>query len=303
MDAQALSDALAGNYMLVDLQLRSWSGKKTDRPAGDELIESKQAAKDSGTFVKNLLASAGQELKQVHKEGSALRGFVYARTLPWTASSDGARRGERLLASSEAFNFLRDLNERKKAYDAAVLLLRDVWDARVTEALANLKGLGNANDYPSTSEIPGLFSVTVDIKPVPAISDFSRLNVPSELAEALGNRHMAMAEQQVQNAMADLRERLIKELERMNVQLGKHGAGEKTRLFESLTTNLQGIVDLARHMNVSGNEKLKDLADRIEDKLLRHPVEAYKSDLAKSAAVADEARVLATEAAMEELWN
>lgn len=303
MDAQALSDALAGNFMLVDLQLRSWSGKKTDRTASDELIVSKQATADSGAFVKNLLASAGQELKLVHKLGSSLRAFVYARTLPWTATSDGARRGERLLATSEAMKFLSDLNSIKREYDASVVQLAGVWDQRVKEALRNLGALANEADYPSAGELPSMFSVTVDIKPVPAVGDYSRLNVPAELAQALGDRHIAMAEQQVANAMADLRERLVEELERMNTQLGKHGAGEKTRLYESLITNLQGVVDLARTMNVKGSTRLNDLADKIEAKLLRYPVDVYKNDVTRAAAAATEAQQLASEAMEEAIWS
>lgn len=303
MDAQALSNALAGNYLLVDLQLRSWSGKKTDRGASDELIASKQATGDSGAFVKNLLASAGQELKVVHRHGAALRSFVYASTLPWTSASDGARRGERLLSTGKSMNFLRDLNNLKREYDASVMQLVAAWPHRVAEAMHNLGSLANLGDYPQAADLPAMFSVTVNIKPVPAVGDFTRLNVPAELAQALGDRHMLMAEQQVQNAMADLRERLVGELERMNTQLGKHGAGEKTRLFDSLVTNLQGVVDLARNMNVTGNPKLAELADRIEAKLLQHPVEVYKNDVGKSAVVATEAQQLAVEAAMEELWQ
>lgn len=303
MDAQTLSNALAGNYLLVDLQLRSWSGKKTDRGASDELIASKQATSDSGAFVKNLMASAGQELKTVHKFGGALRAFVYQSTLPWTASSDGARRGERLLATSKSMDFLRDLNNLKRDYDNSVMQLVAAWPQRVAQAMHNLSSLANLGDYPSATDLPAMFSVTVDIKPVPAVGDFTRLNVPAELAQALGDRHMAMAEQQVQNAMADLRERLVGELERMNTQLGKHGAGEKTRLYDSLVTNLQGVVNLARNMNIAGNTKLTELADKIEAKLLQHPVDVYKNDVTRAASVATEAQQLAVEAAMEELWK
>jgi len=305
VDAQALNDALAGNYMLVDFRNRSWSGKRTDRAAGDELIATKNAVNDSGAFVKNLMASAGQELKLVHKLGATMRGFVYAKTLPWTATSDGAQRGERLLATMEAMNFLRDLNTHKAAYDAAVMHLSSVFDQRVAEAMHNLAGLSNPSrdDYPTAAEIPALFSVTVDIKPVPSVTDFKRLNVPAPLAEALSNRNMEMAEQRVENARADMRERLIKELQRMNTQLTKQGAGEDTRLHDSLRTNLQGIVDLARNMNFTGNPKLAELADRIEAKLLQHPIDAYKKDMAMATATAAEAQILATDAAMEDMWK
>src|SRR6185312_16811019 len=76
MSNNQLNDALASNYLLADIQLRSWSGKRTDKGATEELIASKNAAKDSGAFVKNLMASARDELDQVHRCGTAIRNFV-----------------------------------------------------------------------------------------------------------------------------------------------------------------------------------------------------------------------------------
>ncbi len=301
--ATAMNDALASNYLLVDLRLRSWSGKRTDRGASDELLTSKQSVRDGGAFVKNLLASAGQELKEVHAAGNVLRSFVYARTLPWSSSSDsGAMRGERLLASSKAMEFLVELNSLKKEYDRSVMALVAVWPQRVAEAIRNLGALADDKDYPSSHELPGMFSVNVDLRPVPAISDFSRLNVPADLADALGQRAADLAEVQGANALRDLQGRLVDGLERVAKQLGKHGDGEKTRLYDSMITNLQGVVDLARHMNLNENPKLTELANKIESRLLTNPVAVYRDDVARSAAVAAEAKAMLVEASSEELF-
>jgi hypothetical protein len=297
-----LSDALASNYMLVDMQLRSWSGKRTDRGASDELIQSKNATRDSGAFVKNLLASAGQELKEVHTMGNALRTFVYNQTLPWS-SSDGAKRGERILATQKAMTFLSELNALKKEYDRAVLALVSVWPQRVAEAMRNLGALADSTDYPSATELPSMFSVSVDLKPIPAISDYRRLSVPAELQEALGERHKMSAQVQVQNAMNDLRDRFIDELTRIDRQMSKVAAGEKTRLYDSLVTNMQLLVDMAASMNLTGNPKLQELVARIEQKILAKPVQAYKDDAPAAKVLASDARNLATEAAMAEVWS
>ena len=66
-DTSQLNDALAANYMLVDLDVKSWSGNKTDREASSELIAAKGATKDSGRFVKYLFASADAELQEVRR--------------------------------------------------------------------------------------------------------------------------------------------------------------------------------------------------------------------------------------------
>ena len=303
-DATSLNDALAANYLLVDLRARSWAGKRTDRTASNEVLASKHATSDGGAFVKNLLAGAKQELDEVHALTNAVRSFVYARTLAWSSSSDdGARRGERLLSSSEAMGFLVELNTLKKERDRAVLALQSVWAQRVAEAMRNLGGLANADDYPDASALPGMFSITVDIRPVPAVADFQRLNVPAELASALGQRAMDQAQVQVANALKEMQERFIEELTRVGTQMAKHGAGEKTRLYSTLITNLQGLVSMARNMNLNQNPKLAELADKIEAKLLQFPVEVYRADPERAKAVAAEAQALVAEANMEEVWQ
>lgn len=302
-NATELNDALASNYLLCDLQIRSWSGKRTDKEASAELLCSKNAVKDGGHFIKNLLASAGEELKNVHQHGASLRHFVYSRTLPWSASAEGIKRGERLIASTLAMDFLQEFRGHKKEYDASVISLVNVWDARVGQAMQSLGLLANSLDYPPAAQLPEMFSVRVDMRPIPAVGDFERLNIPATLARALGERHAAVAQVQVTNAMNEMKDRMLAELERINTQMSKHANGEKTRLYDTLITNMQGLVQMARNMNLTNNPKLIELADRIEQKLLTRPVDAYRDDRVAAKVVADSARELSIDAAMKDIWE
>jgi hypothetical protein len=89
----------------------------------------------------------------------------------------------------------------------------------------------------------------------------------------------------------------------MAVQLKKQADGTKTRLYDSLVTNLQDLVSLTRSMNVYQNPELNALADRIEMQLLQHPVEVYRVHPKRAADVAAAAQTLAVEAALEEIWR
>lgn len=302
-DANQINDALSANYLLVDLEIRSWAGKRTDRAVSDEVLANKGATRDGGKFVKFLLASADAELETVKQMATAVRAFVYSRTVPWSSAESGARRGSRLLGAKGSIEFLKELNQIKREYDDHVSKLASVWDERVAQAKANLSGLSANDKYPTAQEIPELFSISVDMRPVPKHSDFSRINIPAELAEALGQSNAAETVTQLNNAMDDLRERLLKELARIGTQMQKVAVGDKTRLYDSLITNMQELVALTRSMNVTGNPALTKLADDIETKLLQRPVSAYKNNQAEAAMVANAAHQLATEAAMEAVWN
>lgn len=289
-----IADALASNYMLVTVSFRTWAGERTDREATQEVIQSKQATRDAGAFVKKLLASADTELEAVKSAMSSLRSFVYASTLPWSGNVDGSRRGPRIIATAATMQFLKDVADRVTIVKAAVEDLKAVWDARVEQAVTNLGGLANRSDYPAAADLDKYFDVYVDVRPLPAPSDFSRLNVPASLATALAERMSKQTEAEVKTAMDELKKRLLAELSRMATQLGKVGRGEKTRLYDTLTSNLTDLVQLARSMNLTGSNELSDLANDIEAKLLRYPVDTFKGNAALAATVAAEAERLAT---------
>lgn len=302
-DVDQINNALASNYILVDVELRQWTGKRKDNVVSGEVLTSKGASKDGGYFTKNLLASAGGELKEIHQRGNTLRHYVYANTLPWSSSTSGAQRGERLLATSLSMNFLSELKTLQTDYEAAVQALTAAWPTRVAEAMRALGTLADATDYPDAHELAELFSVSVDLRPIPAVGDFSRLNVPAALAGALADKHAEQAQSQLDNAMASLRDRIIAELTRINTQMSKHANGEKTRLYDSLIGNMQSLVQMARSMNIGNNAELATLADDIEKKLLKVPVEAYKGNIALAGEAAKAAAALIPIASAASVWG
>lgn len=294
-DNTQLNDAIAANYMLVDISFRAWGGERVNSTISDEVVQAHHATADAGKFRMKLLASADAELKAVRAEIVALRSFVYSRTLPWSLNSEGAKKGSRLIATADAMQFLADTARRKGSYDASVIELQSVWDARVQQALANLGGMADPNAYPKAADVPNLFSVVIELRPMPLVGDFSRLSVPAALAEALGERLADQARTQVTNAMTDLRDRLTAEVQRMAEQLGKAGAGEKTKLYETLLTNTGSLCDLARSMNLTGSQKFSDLIDKIEQDLLRYPIETLREDRGTAALVAGHAKAVLTD--------
>lgn len=303
LDTAQLNEALAANYLLVDLEVRSWSAKRTDKDATNEVISNHAASSDSGKFVKYLLAGADLELNEVNKRASDIRQFVYMNTLPWSGNVEGAKRGPRLLPATKSIEFLRDLNVIKKEYDSAVASLAAVWDIRKAEAMAKLNTLAKTEDYPDAASIVGLFGVSVGLLPVPSQSDFSRVNVPSALADALGQRHAQAAIVHVDVALSEMRSRTLECIQRMATQLGKAGAGEKTRLYDSLVTNLQSITSLMRSMNVAQKPEINELADRIEQELCAQPVDTFRNAPEKAKEIAAKAVAIANAADVEDLWK
>jgi hypothetical protein len=269
----------------------------------DEVIANKGAVRGSGKFIKDLFVGADAELKEVNRLANSVRSLVYARTVPMSNNSDGAKRGGRLVNAMESLNLLREITPQVKEHSEAVDRLANVYDLRVQQGLQNLNGMGRASDYPDKTEIRSRFAIHVDLIPVPSISDFTRTSIPSQLVEGYGQRLADSAVSMFQNGMDDLKQRTLEKLRTMATMLGKQGAGEKTRLYDSLVTNLQDLVALTRSMNVFNNPELTKLADNIEAQLLQHPVDVYRLNPSKAAEVAQAAQSLAVDAALDEIWK
>jgi hypothetical protein len=286
MENTELNDALASNYLLVDISFRAWGGERINQNVSDEVVSAKHASRDAGKFRMKLLASADTELKNVHAQIVALRSHVNARTLSWSMNNEGAKRGSRLIATMDAMPFLADTAHKKRAYDAAVLDLQAVWPERVKQACINLGDMADPSIYPDASDVPNLFNVVIELRPMPAVSDFARLSVPAPLAEALGQRLADQTKLQVTNAMTDLRDRLAKEIGRIATQLGKVSVGEKTKLYESMLTNTQDLCTLAKSMNLTGSTRFNEIIDKVEADLLRYPIETLREDVGAAKLVA-----------------
>jgi myosin-crossreactive antigen len=89
----------------------------------------------------------------------------------------------------------------------------------------------------------------------------------------------------------------------MDTQLSKVAAGEKTRLFKSMTGNLKHLVGMARSLNFTDNKEIAAIADGIEEHLLQYEVDAYKDNAALARASAKIAKGIHARASEDSTWR
>jgi hypothetical protein len=291
-----LSEAIAANYIAMQVALSSWSGKATDKAAAAKLTASEGAIAEAAKVTKNLMAGADKELKAVLSAQNHVRTYFYSVTVPWAADAAGAKRGPRLLAVTRSLEVLKEIKILHTKFDEKLAAFVAVYDQRRTEALTNLSGMADSSLYPTASSIQDEFGIRVHTDTLGAKSDFSRLQgVPPELAEWMGNRKVIAMQDQINNAMADLQTRTLEAVQRMATQLGKVGRGEKTPLYGTMLGNLSTLVQLLRDTNVSGAEAVDTLADRIAKELLAFEIDAYKGNETLSREISEKAAAIAAE--------
>lgn len=303
-EKQNLGDLLSSNYLLASLNVRIWSGKKTDKNATRELLVDKGAISNAASVVKSLLAGNDSKLKETAAAFTRIRGFFYENSSPWTTSSVGAMKGDRLISTATSITFLGDFARLKIEADTALTEFLGEYDAAVANAALSLGALYDPSQYPTKQQVAGLFSANMDLRPVPESADFDRLtNVPADLATGLKDLYERSVEKQMDNALSDVQKRLLTELERMDVQLSKVAKGEKTRLFKSMVGNLKHLTGMARSLNFTNNTEIEAIADIIEGHLLQYEVDAYKDNAALASASAATARQVMEKASDPDIWK
>jgi len=280
----SVSEALSANYMQADLFVRIWQATKSDRDLSDELADAKGADRDSARVVKKLL-TGNRELKDCVQAYTRVRTWFYANTLCMG-------KGMYVVPVTNAMNFLSDFDKLKREANDAKQALIDSYDSAVEDAKRHLGNMFDASNYPNKHQLHGMFGCDLGIRPVPAVNDYDRLAIPGKLAAGLKDLYSRAAESQVESAVTDLQQRMLDELDRMATQFGKVAKGEKTRLYKSLITNMQGLVALARGLHAIDDGRLSALADDIEGRLLANKLDDYRDNVPLASAAATAAAEL-----------
>tara|TARA_R110002167_G_scaffold6249_1_gene28520 strand:+ start:3949 stop:5139 length:1191 start_codon:yes stop_codon:yes gene_type:complete len=290
-----LSDSITSNYMLVNVTVRTYGGQRTDKSISDEVHATHNASSSTGKYVRNLFGDKCKRLKEVSTAYNSLRNFLYSRSLPWVSDNTGGQHGDRLMPVTESLQFLADFGKKKDEAIALRDAMADDIDAIINEARS---GMGNIapvlSEYPSADEFKRKFDATLDMAPVPAVSDFSRLSIPADLATGLQGVYEKRIVKQMDNARQDAVERTSSKLGNYAAQLQKEADGG-TRMFQSIIDHLQREAGLLGALAASNDDAdLEEIAMDILSKLVASApkVDTLKKNPALCGALAHEARTI-----------
>lgn len=288
-----LSNTLSRSYMLVTFSASKWGAdNRIDRQATQQAQLDNHTIAGAVKLTKNLLAGANGELKAVNAAVDNFRAFVTSQTMPWTLADDGKRkRGPRLLSNLKVMDFMSRAQHFDAAFNTSLDELIDVYDDRVSDAIINLGGVGRIEDYPSASEVKRMFSVGLSYGQLPSVDGFgSMVGVPKEVLDSLSDTLVTTQDDMIANAMKDVRERMVKPVQRMVDQLSK----DKTKLYPSLVGNLRDIAAAAEGFNLTGDTTLDAVREEIQDKLCQHDIEILRGNEGVKLEVLDAAKGILT---------
>lgn len=240
--------------MLVELNVSQWTARKLDRTVSDELVANKHAQDKGAARVNKHLLAGRTELEVITKFVSDTRATVYNNTLPWSDS------GIRLLPSAKFMEFNAQLQQAEDKFYGLVTEFVSVYPSLITAQAMALGNMFKREDYPHPSDIEHRFRFSVNYMPVPSSGDF-RVDIGNDAQEELRKKLSALADERVENAMRDIKSRLLEHLKRMSDRLTiDYVQGEaKPRVFhDSLLEGAHDLCEMAQSLNVINDHQLSE---------------------------------------------
>ncbi len=249
--------------MLAEFNASVWTARKLDKSATEEVVSNKNAqAKDAARVNKHLLAGRN-ELEVIQQMVGRARQFVYDNTLPWSDS------GLRLLPTINFEKFAAKMNAFDEEFEGLVKEFVAIYPSLITAQAMALGDMFKRDDYPTQNEIMTKFSFRVNYMPVPTAGDF-RVDVGNAAMDDIKSKLQRMADERVEQAMADVRKRLGEHLKRMSDRLTTDyiaGEAKPRRFHDSLVDGALELCDLTKALNIVGDQELDSTRAQLEQLL------------------------------------
>lgn len=268
--------------MLVSLSIQRWTARKHDRAVSDKVALDHGAGADAGRYTKALLAK--ESLAGVSKVAREARAHHYENTLPWTDT------GHRILPADNFFKYSDAQAAFKNEFEKEVKKFADNYPSYVSAAQNNLGRMYDATDYPDAGTIAGYFGIDVDVTPLPDGKDF-RVDLGVDVQKKIQADIEAKTTGAIQDAAQDLWNRTYEAVKHMADRLKAYDPTDKSKapFRDTVVTNLRELVDLLPRLNMTGDQNLTDMSDKLAQTLCGANPDELRDDSLLRDSTAEEA--------------
>jgi hypothetical protein len=246
--------------MLVELSISTWTGRKLDKRASQDVTSQNNADKGVANVHKKLLGDCA-ELDAVQKFTANARNVHYACTMPWSDT------GLRLLPTTQYFKYHNEMTTLQNEYQRLVQAFLDAYAWEIQNAQLKLGALFNADEYPTADSLTSKFRFKMNYMPLPDAGDW-RVTIGNETEQALRSQYEGYYAQQLQTAMGDVWRRAHDALTKMSERLDYADDTTRKVFRDSLVSNVTDIIELLGACNVT-NDPVMSAAQRDLDEAMR----------------------------------
>lgn len=262
--------SISSAAMLVELSIGTWTGRKLDKRASQDVTSQNNAAKGVANVSKKLLGDCA-ELDAVQKFVANTRNVHYACTMPWSDT------GLRLLPTKQYFKYQQELTALQNEFTRLVNVFLDAYDWEIQSAQLKLGALFNADEYPTRDALAGRFRFRVNYMPLPDAGDF-RVDIESQAKQELASQYESFYSKQFEQAMADVWQRAYDAISKMSERLDYGDNANKKVFRDSLVENMHEIIELLEVCNVTGDDTMQQAQRKLRDALQGVTPDALRED-------------------------
>ncbi len=251
--------------MLANLTIRAWTARKQDKKVTAE-VEQQHGAKDAGNFNKLLIDK--NALQPLSQHSGRVRDFHYKMTLPWGDN------GDRLLPSQAYMDYTNAMRTYRSENEALADDFAKQYPQLVADARSKLGSMYDPNDYPPIDDIRQRFGIAIHFLPVPDANDF-RVDVGAEAANEIKESITKAVTERQAEAIKECWSRLYEAVSK----IGEVMSRDNPRIYDSLFTNTEDLVDLIPKLNITDDPKLNGVCQEIRNSLLVDPDRLRRSGI------------------------
>ena len=261
---------ISSSSMLVELSISTWTGRKKDKRASEDVTSMNHAAAGVAAVNKKLLGDCA-ELIAVQKFTANLRNAHYAMTMPWSDT------GLRLLPTTQYFKYHQQMTALQQEYERLVALFLSAYDWEIMQAQTKLGDLFIRDEYPTTESLHNKFSFRLTYIPLPDAGDW-RINIQNDAMDELKAHYENYYSTQLGQAMNDVWRRTYDALSRMSERLDYADHEQKKVFRDSLVDNVAEMIELLRVCNVANDVQMAAMADNLEEAMRGVTPDALRED-------------------------
>ena len=254
---------LASSCIQIDFSAGTWTGRKLDRKASDEVEIQNNAHPNMANVHKKLLGDC-QELIAIRKFVGNVRNSHYRMTLPWSDM------GLRIIPTTKYFDYHKQMTEYQNEFYTMLDKFLGVYDWAVIQAETTLGDMFNKNDYPSADTLRGKFNWRLSYIPMPDAGDF-RVDIGNEQADAIREQCAEYYSTMFHQAIQEIAEPLKNMSERLD-----YSNGEDKKVFrDTLVSNVVTAIDL---LGVTSDPKFVKIKQELDHAFTGITPDALRED-------------------------
>lgn len=270
--------SLATSCVLLSVDMTVWTATKQDRGISDEITTAKKADRDSGRFVKHLLAGS-PEHKRVINYRQSIYNWLQRRTYDWSSS-------QRCLPSVMLPTFMKEYRQHEATFHQLVDDFVAKYPSTVTNMAFVQGDMFDRSEYPTAEQVRSKFSMRLFTGEVP-VGDF-RCKIAQDLADDLFNNYNRQAEQIIQDILQKQQHKLVNIMTSLShccdvdnvINTDGQTKVKKRKIYDTTVTKALELCDEFKAFNLAENPELEEAR-----KLLEQALQGVNADMLRESDV------------------